>query len=236
MNEPRYQALAGVLLDGIADGTYPVGDRLPTEEQLCAQYSMARGTVRLAFGRLEQLGMIERRPGIGTTVVATQPVGVYQPVAQSAADIAALAAETRLWRPASDVLVVDAALARRIGTRPGSSWFRLQGVRVRRGPDRTPLCWSEHYLRSELPRAALVRGEFTVEDLKAMDVEQTISAALMPDGFATALGVEAGSAALVITRRNRSRNGTLASVGIHTHPADRYQIVSRIDAGDRSSS
>jgi GntR family transcriptional regulator len=33
------------------------------------------------------------------------------------------------------------------------------------------------------------------------------------------------SAALVITRRHRDSRGRLASVGIHTHPADRYAIT-----------
>src|SRR5712672_328162 len=87
--QPRHQAVAEELLARIADGTYAVGDRLPTEQELCATYGLARGTVRQALDRLLQLGMIDRRPGTGTTVVATAPVGQYQPFAFSPSDITA---------------------------------------------------------------------------------------------------------------------------------------------------
>jgi GntR family transcriptional regulator len=224
----HHQQLAEDLLTQIADGTFAIGDRLPTEEQLCADYGLARGTVRRALGRLDQLGLISRRPRAGTTVIASIPVDGYQPVAQSSADIVALAAETRLVKPESREIVVDATLARRIGTRRGSMWFLLEGPRARRGDDDARLCWSEHYLRGDLPRERLLRGTFTAEHLAVTQVEQTISASLLSSRMAVALDAEPGSAALVITRRNREPSGRLVSVGIHSHPADRYAITMRL--------
>ena len=225
MKTTQHQQLAEELLAQIADGTFAIGDRLPTEEQLCADYGLARGTVRRALGRLDELGLISRRPRAGTTVIASIPMAGYQPVAQSAADIVALAAETRLVRPESREVLADAALARRIGTRRGTAWFLLEGVRARRGRDEVGLCWSEHYLRGDLPREQLLRGKFTADRLASMLVEQTISASLLDAHMASALDAEPGSAALVITRRNRDPSGRLVSVGIHSHPADRYAIT-----------
>ena len=225
MKTTQHHQLAQDLLAQIADGTFAIGDRLPTEEQLCADYGLARGTVRQALGRLDELGLISRRPRAGTTVIASVPMADYQPLAQSAADIVALAAETRLVKPDSREVLADATLARRIGVRRGTAWFVLEGVRARRGPDKAALCWSEHYLRSDLPRQNLLRGEFTADDVAATRVEQTISAALLAAPMASALDAEPGGAALVITRRNRDRSGRLVSVGIHSHPADRYAIT-----------
>jgi GntR family transcriptional regulator len=221
----QHQQLAEDLLAQIADGTFAIGDRLPTEEQLCANYGLARGTVRRALGRLDELGLISRRPRAGTTVIASIPMAGYQPLAQSAADIVALAAETRLVKPNSREVVADAALARRIGARRGTAWFLMEGVRARRGQSEPGLCWSEHYLRGDLPRETLLRAKFTADDVTAMRVEQTISASLLDLHMASALDAEPGSAALVITRRNRDRSGRLVSVGIHSHPADRYAIT-----------
>jgi GntR family transcriptional regulator len=221
----QHQQLAEDLLAQIADGTFAVGDRLPTEEQLCANYGLARGTVRRALGRLDELGLISRRPRAGTTVIASIPMAGYQPLAESAADIVALAAETRLVKPNSSEVLADAALARRIGARRGTAWFLMEGVRARRGQSEAGLCWSEHYLRGDLPRETLLRGKFTANDVTAMRVEQTISASLLDEHMASALDAEPGSAALVITRRNRDRSGRLVSVGIHSHPADRYAIT-----------
>ena len=225
MKTTQHQQLTEDLLAQIADGTFAIGDRLPTEERLCSDYGLARGTVRRALGRLDELGLISRRPRAGTTVIASIPMAGYQPLAQSAADIVALAAETRLVKPDSRELLADTALARRIGARRGSAWFLMEGVRARRGRDEAGLCWSEHYLRADLPRENLVRGKFTTEHLAATRVEQTISASLLDDCMAAALDAEPGSAALVITRRNRDQSGRLVSVGIHSHPADRYAIT-----------
>jgi GntR family transcriptional regulator len=98
-------------------------------------------------------------------------------------------------------------------------------VRAPRGRDEAGLCWSEHYLRSDLPRENLLRGKFTADDVAATRVEQTISASLLDARMAAALDAEPASAALVITRRNRNQSGRLVSVGIHSHPADRYAIT-----------
>jgi GntR family transcriptional regulator len=224
MRDPRHEQLADDLLNQIADGTFAVGDRLPTELELCVSNDMARGTVRRALGHLEALGMISRRPGAGTTVVASAPVSRYQPVAQSADDIATLAAETRLLNPESGEILLTRSLARRIGTRAGSAWFMMEGPRVARKGSNRPLCWSEHYLRADYPREQHIRGEFTAKDLADMEVEQTIYADLLDSRIADALDAVTGSAALVVARRHRNIRGQLISVGIHTHPADRYVI------------
>ncbi len=220
----RQQQLTETLLGQIVDGTMKIGDRLPTEAALCESHGLARGTVRRSLEHLERLGMIDRRPGVGTTVVADRPVGPYQPVAQGPTDIAALAAETRLVRPEAAEIVVDATLARRIGARPGSAWFVMRGVRVRRSEPSTALCWSEQYLRADLRREKLVRANFTAEEVAAYAVTQTISASLLEPEVADVLGAEAGAAALVITRRHRDARGRLVSAGVHVHPADRFEI------------
>jgi len=222
---PQHQQLAEALLVQIAEGAFPVGDRLPTEGDLCATYGLARGTVRRALGSLEQLGRITRRAGVGTTVVAAAPVGGYQPVARSADDIATLAAETRLVNPVDGVVTAGADLARRMGVRRGTRWSYLAGRRVRRHGDHAPVCWSEHYLRGDQPREGLRTRRLDVAALAHLRIEQTISAGLLDEPMAEALGSTPGAAALVITRRHRDEEGRILSVGIHTHPGDRYRIT-----------
>jgi GntR family transcriptional regulator len=227
-NGNRHQQLAQALLGEIIEGTLVVGQRIPTEVELCAEYGLARGTVRQGLQQLERLGMISRRPKVGTVVVADRPIAPYQPVAQSATDIAALAADTRLLRPSSADVVADARIARRIGTRAGTAWFALWGVRIRRGEPSAPLCWSEHFLRAGLPRDKFLHANFTLEEVAAQDIVQTISAALLEAHVADALGAERGSPALVITRRHRDGKGRLISAGIHVHPADRFEITNNV--------
>jgi DNA-binding GntR family transcriptional regulator len=168
--------------------------------------------------------MIVRRPGAGTTVVASAPVSGYPggPVTQ---DIATLAAGSESCAELKKVKTLDRAQAARVGAAAGSVWFLVEGPRYRRSDPDVALCWSEQYLRSDLPRTAVVRGEFTAAEVARFPVTQTISAGVLSSRHAAALDCEPGSAALVIARRNRDDQGRLISVGIHTHPAERYSIT-----------
>jgi GntR family transcriptional regulator of arabinose operon len=64
----KYQALARELRAGIRDGTYPPGEKLPSENQLVARSGLSRQTVRQALAVLENDGCIERRRGSGSIV------------------------------------------------------------------------------------------------------------------------------------------------------------------------
>ena len=52
----------------IADGGLKVGDSLPTERELCAQFSASRNTVREAMRILKAYGLVDVRPKIGATI------------------------------------------------------------------------------------------------------------------------------------------------------------------------
>ncbi|WP_186426531.1 FadR/GntR family transcriptional regulator [Cupriavidus metallidurans] len=52
----------------IADGTFPVGARLPTGKQLAERYGVSAAVIREVTEHLRSLGMIESRQGLGSTV------------------------------------------------------------------------------------------------------------------------------------------------------------------------
>ena len=59
----------------ICSGRWAVGDRIPTEPELCELTGTGRNTVREAVQALVHTGLLERRQGAGTYVVATSDVG-----------------------------------------------------------------------------------------------------------------------------------------------------------------
>ncbi len=69
-NEPDrlYRELARKLLAALASGQYKVGDRLPAERELAADYAVSRPTVREAIIALEVQGLVEVRVGSGAYV------------------------------------------------------------------------------------------------------------------------------------------------------------------------
>lgn len=59
----RYERIADELRDDILAGEHPVGAQLPTEAELAARYSAARGTVRQAVAVLVAEGLVGSRQG-----------------------------------------------------------------------------------------------------------------------------------------------------------------------------
>ena len=57
-----------LMRDSILDGTWKVGEKIPSENKLTAVYGVSRVTVRAAIARLSSLGMLESRQGGGTFV------------------------------------------------------------------------------------------------------------------------------------------------------------------------
>jgi GntR family transcriptional regulator len=221
-----YSQLAEQLVGEIVGGRYPLGSRLPTEAELCRDTGLARGTVRQALQRIQDTGMISRRPGDGSRVVALAPIDDYQPVAGSADDIVTLVQRTRIVHPQVRYVVADAALAARLGVARGSKWHLTEGPRVRRDrrQRQRPLCWSEHFLPAGSRGLDIVlSGDFTASQAGAYETEQIVSAEALDERLATVLESECPEA-LIVTRRQRSDDGRLVAIGIHTHPADRYQL------------
>src|SRR5258708_8508156 len=68
---PLYAVLEAQIAGGIAGGEFPVGSRLPTEDDLVQRFGVSRTTVRKAIQNLSSRGLIEIRRGTGTFV--TQP-------------------------------------------------------------------------------------------------------------------------------------------------------------------
>ena len=66
--ERLYQDLARRLMDELVSGRYEVGDRLPAERELSAQFNVSRPTVREAVIALEVQGLVEVRVGSGAYV------------------------------------------------------------------------------------------------------------------------------------------------------------------------
>ncbi|MBN8201430.1 GntR family transcriptional regulator [Bacillus sp. NTK034] len=57
------------LFNKITSGYFAIGDKLPTESEMQRIYGVSRAPIRQALGKLEEKGLIDRKPGIGTVVI-----------------------------------------------------------------------------------------------------------------------------------------------------------------------
>lgn len=69
-----YKRVYTALRESIGRGEYSVGQKLPSEAELSAEFSVSRITVKRALDMLRADGMVVRRPRIGTIVTSGVPV------------------------------------------------------------------------------------------------------------------------------------------------------------------
>jgi len=232
----RYSEIADHLIARIRAGRLRVGAHLPGELQLMRDYSASRHTIREALRRLEELGLVERRRGLGTRVLARRARRSYVHRVASPGELLQYPPESRLTAAQVATVSAGAALARLLGCRRGTRWIRVCTVR-RMGSGRPPICRTEIYL---LPKYAEVvpqigrSGRLVYELLErrfgllVAEVAVEASARPMPAEAAAALGVEAGSPSMMVVRRYLDDRGETFQVSVSDHPGDRYAFSQRL--------
>lgn len=105
-----YEKIRDWLYSSIAAGTYQVGDQLPTLDALNERFGTSGpGTATRAYAELSDLGMVERRHGVGFFLRSTAPV---ENDAGTTAAIARLdAIEEALHGALADLQALRASLA-----------------------------------------------------------------------------------------------------------------------------
>ena len=140
--EAVYRQIARILQQEI-QSCYEAGDFLPSEQELAERFSVNRHTLRRAVDELVDSGLLVRRHGKGTQVLA--PVVDYA-IGQGtrfSENIAAqgLAADSSVIRKL--VLRAQGGVARRLQLEEGSEVLMLETLRQ---VDGTPFILSSHFL------------------------------------------------------------------------------------------
>lgn len=80
MDAPNARRIAQSIADEIVAGRLEAGQKLPPERALALQYGVGRPLVREALRSVDELGLIETRPGRGTYVRAGSAAGVHRQI------------------------------------------------------------------------------------------------------------------------------------------------------------
>jgi GntR family transcriptional regulator len=226
----RYWELTERLRDQIRSGEYSVGDKLPTETELCASFQVSRHTLREALKVLTEEGLISRRPRAGSTVIATHSATQFTQAIGSIGELMNYSADSIRQLLSASYVEADHELAALLKCLPGTSWFRIRSLRFYKGSS-IPLCHTDIFLLPELAavvkhkKHALIPIADQIEEMfgkvaHLMQVE--ISAAQIPIELAGALQAPEGSPALTLIRRYSDIDGKIFEVAVAIHPAQRY--------------
>lgn len=229
-SRPRYLEINAALIADVKAGVYPVGSLLPTEHELCQRFEVSRFTVRQALKGLQDAGLIERRPGVGTIVIARQPREVFVQSVSSMTELLRYPSETFRIDVSRQTIRATAEQAHLLLCNPGDDWVRVKGVRVARG-SRLPFSWSDIFLK---PRFASVfdmpnpTGEPVyrqVEEHLNHRIEHArveIFAGQISEELSEHMHIDVGTPAINMIRRYSGTDGNTFLVTYTVHPANRF--------------
>jgi GntR family transcriptional regulator len=207
----HYQ-IATLLRSAIVAGHYHVGEHLPGEHELCAQFGVSRATVRRALQTLQAERLIERHRGRGTVVLPRLAAIAGPPMQQTLRSIERQARATTVRvlsvgdvRPtpaaASALGLPDDTVVRSV-TR-----IRLAGdVPLRHMVTSIPLPLGRSVTAAALGRLAIHEAL----DRAGSPVDHAsdeVGAALATPVVAAALGLRVGDALLEVARTMYDRDG-----------------------------
>ena len=228
MKQPRYRELAETLRADIASGRYPVGSQLPPEFELCDLYDVSRHTARDALRLLFEAGLVERRRGVGTTVIRASSAPAFVQPLGGVAELMQYARDARLEIRSAGLRRLDTQEKQRLDVVSDEAWLVVAGLRRNDGK---PFALSQIYIAPAYADIAprLRAWDGAIQELIARDynvgvqrIEQEISALNLDVEQARILRSDRGAASLQTLRRYYDGADHLMLASETVHPASRF--------------
>lgn len=229
-SKPRYAELGDQLRAGIERGDYPVGSLLPTELELCERHEVSRHTARAALAQLMSAGLVSRRPGAGTRVIAQREAMRYEHGIDTVDMLMQYGNTTRLKVLSCARKVADEAMATRLEMTKGKEYLHLIGLRLEE-PTRDPIAVTEMFVpvRAGVPAEKMLDVSTASRTIarfldasRLSRVEQVFDAASFSADEAKLLGIKRNEPALRVQRRYRGTQAHLMLLAVSLHPPGRF--------------
>jgi GntR family transcriptional regulator len=235
-DRPRYVVIGDLLQRRVETGVYPLGTLLPTESDLCAEFGLSRHTVREALRRVAETGLIQRRQGSGSLVVATQAHQTYVHTMRSLNELFQYASDTRFRIRSVQMVVPGDEHLTDLGSASQDNWLCAEGLRLERGGD-VAICFARVFINRDFAAVAnnlsAISGAIYrhLEERFGVEValvEQDIRVIPIPLPAAQAMNQKIRSWAVRVVRRYLDAEGRLLLASVNDHPADRFSYSMRL--------
>ncbi|GAB4538147.1 MAG: GntR family transcriptional regulator [Anaerolineae bacterium] len=226
---PKYYQLSEILRARILSGELEPDQQLPTEEALCRQYGVSRGTVRQAISTLVQEGLIRREQGRGTFINRPRPGPAFFTLTSFDEDMRQQHRHPSTRLLASKVISATPEVAQRLALAAGEPVIHIVRLRL---ADEQPVVHETRYLaRSLCP--ALLNDDLEAESVHSLLIHKyriplirtihTIEAHILSPQEASLLQAEPGTAAFFVDRLTYTMDQT------GERPAVWYRAIYRGD-------
>ncbi|MCX5577686.1 GntR family transcriptional regulator [Kaistia terrae] len=227
---PRYHQISNILVERIEKGRYAIGDLLPTEQDLCGEFEVSRYTIREALRRLTDAGLVRRRQGSGSQVVANKAPANFVHSMRSLSELFQYASDTVFKITKIEMLVPEPEVKPYLGDSGDEPWLYVEGVRLA-ADGRSPIAFSRVFVNREfegiVPDLPGVSGTIfrLIEERYGVvveNVEQEIQAEPMGKYAAKLLDSSTRIWAVRVIRRYFGSDRKILQISVNYHPADRF--------------
>ncbi|MES2337310.1 MAG: histidine utilization repressor [Pseudomonadota bacterium] len=233
---PRYREIKDSILGDVKSGRLSAGDRVSSESEIVSRFGVSRMTANRALRELTAAGILVRRPGSGTFIAETKPIGHLIEIRNIADEVRSRGHAYRSRVLGNERLRADGAAAALLGVATGTPIFRSLIVHHEA---EFPLQLEERivladaapgYADQDFHRST--PNEYLTRIAPLERVEHRVLARIPDDTIRGLLGMAPDHPVLVMIRRTWSA-GRLVSHAVLTHPADRYELTASFVVGTR---
>jgi GntR family transcriptional regulator len=236
---PRYLQIAETLRRDLRGE----GERIESEHQLCARFGVSRPTIRQALDVLVQEGRLYRHAGRGTFSTPAPGGDRRLRVIGSLGDMIALGDETWFKHVTRETLRLPANIAQALRLPPGSSAYRIVGVRhVESGPFQhvttyLPMAIGRALEHEDLSKTSILAVIERHVGVPIKYMQQVADAALAPRRVAEVLQIRPRSPILFFERTYFAASGEAVEHAITYQACRRYPyrvMFSRTERTERA--
>lgn len=234
---PKYLQIRDVILRWLA--SQEVGGRLPTEMALSDQFGVSRETIRKSLKRLEQRGIIRRRPRAGTFLVKRPATSFDLRLTGPIEEFEDLGTATTTKLVGQRTIDAPADVASALGLVEGERVHELQRIRFLRGEPLLlldaffPLAIGRKMARLDLRENLIVPALRGILKVPLQEEYQQVDAIVATGALARHLGVAVGAPVLTVKRLYIDSRENPAVFFREHFRSDRYFYTINLSRGRR---
>lgn len=232
---PRYIQAREAIHAQIQAGELQPGNKLPSEDQLAAQFGVSRMTIRKSLDDLIAAGLIYRRHGVGTFISQSTVQRDHTKLTDffESCRLNGRTPEARLLK--KEILPANEKMAEALGLIPGDLLIRLATLRL---IEQTPITYHDAYLPVKLfPDLVDADAEslglesqhvwqlIEKQGFNAANVVERLEAQISDEAIASMLSMSAGGAILYGERVLYSDDGTPLKYADCYNRGDRFSLT-----------
>jgi GntR family histidine utilization transcriptional repressor len=225
MSIPRFITIKNFIEGQIDSGELAPGDRVPSENELCQQFSVSRMTARRSLQALNDEGLLIRTPGLGSFVAKHRPVSTMLEVRNIADEVHERGHSYNAKIITLTEVSANGTQAAMLNVELGARLYHSVIVHFE---EAIPVQWEdrlvnplmvEDYLNQDFNK--MTPNAYLSKVAPLTEASHKIEATLVNQEIATHLQIETSNPCLQISRRTWSAAGVV-SIATLIHPGDRY--------------